>query len=197
MATNVELVLDITSHSSVASTSQIVIDFPANTYSRINALVSPSCSYSILGNTYSSCVFSVDNLGWVTQVNLTNLGSSNIPVNSTITVKMVLTNAWTNKAFGSSKFSFYVESADNSFLSHGVLAVTTINSANNFIPTTVSSLILTETSLFASQNNNITINFILDAPVPIGSIINVMLPKSIYTMNLSAIQASATPATTI
>ena len=149
-----------------------------------------------MGTTFSSCVFSVDNLGWVTQANLTSLGSSTIPVNSTISIKMILTNAWTNTAFGSNQFKFYIESADNSFLSHGVLALTTINNGNSFIPTTIGTLSLAETSLFAAQNNNVTISFNLAVPVPTGSVINVMLPKITYNMNLSAIQASAAPAST-
>ena len=82
----------------------------------------------------------VDGNGWITQMNLTTLGASSIPANSTITVTSGVTNAWTNKVFGGSQFVFYVESVDNSFLSHGVLAVNTINGASSFTTAQIGAL---------------------------------------------------------
>ena len=73
-------------------------------------------------------------------MNLTDLGQVTIAANSTITLTIELTNAWTNKAFGSEQFVFYIESADSSFLSHGVLAVNTINGVNHTIISRVAAI---------------------------------------------------------
>ena len=102
-------------------------------------------------------------------MNLTDLGPTTIPANSTITLMIQLTNAWTNKPFGSEQFVFYIESADNSFLSHGVLAVNIINGANQFSLATVSALQVSCTSKLAAQDNNVTVTFSLAVPTPVGT----------------------------
>ena len=86
VASNAILTLRITSHSSIAPTSKIVINFPLQIYTKITALSTSPCSYVVMGSTYSGCQVAMDSNGWITGMNLTTLGSSTIPANSTITV---------------------------------------------------------------------------------------------------------------
>ena len=93
VASNTNLTLALKSHSSVSTTSKIFINFPTSIYSRISILTSSPCSYSISGQTFTACSIQTDSNGWVTQMNLTDLGQATIPANSTITLTIQLTNS--------------------------------------------------------------------------------------------------------
>jgi hypothetical protein len=141
VAFNTVLTLSISSGSPVSPTSKLVIDFPSESYTRIPALVTSDCSYTIGANSYSGCQF-LSSSGWLTEMNISNLGVSTVLANTSITVRIPVTNGWTSKSFGSGQIMVYVCSADNSYLSMGTLPLTTLNGVSNFVAAAVGGLML-------------------------------------------------------
>ena len=132
-----------------------------------------NCSYIISGTTYNGCLFAISNSGWLTQMNITDLGTSTIGVNKTIAISLQLTNGWNDQVFTTAALQFYISSQDNTYLSHGILGVNTLNGANSFTPVSVNNLKTTQSSTQAGAANTVTVSFDLTVPTPSGATVKV------------------------
>lgn len=197
VATNSAITLSISSLASITPTSKIVINFPSTAYLRINSLTPQDCSYKIGSINYSACSFSISSEGWLTQLNLTSLGNNLIPSNTNIAVSLTLTNAWTTESFTNKLIAFYICSSEESFLSQGSLSLALLNQgASSFLAASVNNLQSMQTSTFAATKNNITISYKMPVPIRQGTVITMTIPKNLYSLNLSSLQATPLPTTT-
>ena len=124
---------------------------------------------------------------------MTNLGTNTITANSVISLTLTLTNAWTDSAFNTNAIVVQICSSDNTYLSQGTVAMSTLNNATSFTPTTVNNLAVSESNLLAGGSNNVSLTFTINVPTPTGTTFLLMLPKSSYSMNLASISASTAP----
>jgi len=145
-------------------------------------VVQQDCSYNIGGISYNGCSFGLDSNGeWLRQVNLTNLGSTTIPANSTITLNLILSNGWTNRAFGSDSLAFHVCSNADAYLSQGIILLTTLINSPSFTVVPVNNLTLTQSNTLAGgSSNNLSLTFSINVPTPVGTVFMLGLPKSSY-----------------
>jgi len=185
VATNVLLLFNLTASNSIDIGSKIVIIFPSNTFTRISALTTQNCSYTISGGiTYSGCQYGM-NGSWVNQVNLTYLGSSIIAANTVISISMAFTNAWTSTLFSSNVIVFYVDSPTDNFVAQGVISLISLyGGQGSLTPTSINSLTVSQSSSIAASANCLNFTFNIGVPIAQSSTITIGIPKSAYKMNL-------------
>jgi hypothetical protein len=115
----------ITSPSLINADSIIVVNLPGLTYSRLPA--SSDCSYTVTSQTRTTCLFEVSGEKWVTQVNLT-LPNMNLAANTSITLTLILRNAWAVTTLDNKAMTFLVGSTGASYVSQGMLSLSELNS---------------------------------------------------------------------
>lgn len=197
VATNSQIIFTLSSPSIIASTSKLVINFPNLTYTRITALISQDCTYSISGNNYSGCQYMLSSGGWLTQVNITNLGVVNIPANTPISLSLYQTNSWTATNFPASPVTLYVCSSNDDYVAQATVPLSTMNGGVvGFTAVPISNSNTGQTSLIAATANNLTFTFTLSVPTTQTTIIQLSIPISSYTLNINSLQSSLVPLST-
>ena len=141
VATNTQLTFNLSLPSSLNAVNKLVINIPSGTYLRITNLYNQDCSYSVGNTSFNSCLYTTDTNGWLTQVNLTNLGSTQIAALTNITINLYVTNSWVSSTFSSTPIAFYVCSSTDNYLAQGSILLTTLYSGlTSFSGSLVSSL---------------------------------------------------------
>ena len=132
--------LEVRSFAGIGTGSKIVVEVPTGIYSKIGQINSQNCSCQVGTTQFTGCQYNIDSQGWVTQVNISNLGTTDLPKNTTISLKLPLTNSWSSIPFNSQALTLKICSPDNNYLSQGTLLVSTLNNASNFQPVAITSL---------------------------------------------------------
>jgi hypothetical protein len=190
VAANNQLFLNLTSPSPIDVGSKIVINFPSNTFLRVPALVSQDCTYIIGGVSFSGCQYGMSGY-WLAQTNLTFLGSTQLPANTSILLTLFTTNAWASTPFNALGLSFFVSNPSDNYVAQGFLSIVNIyGGIPNLLASSANNPVLTQTSNLANATNVVTIKFTLPVPLTTGCSILLNLPKSAYYLsptNLAAI----------
>lgn len=188
MATNTNLLFNLSATNPIDIGSKIVIMIPTKTFTKIQALASQTCTYVISGTSYNSCQYATINGSWVTQVNLTYLGPSVITANTAISINLTLTNAWTSTVFSTSLIVFYVNSPTDNFVAQGVLSLINLYGGQGSLAVaSINSLTVGQSSSVAATANSLNFTFSLAVPIAQTTILTLSIPKSAYSMNLSSI----------
>jgi type VI protein secretion system component VasA len=189
--------LSVTSLSTIDATSKIVMQVPTGVFLSISGLNSQKCLYSIGGVNFTACSFAVNSQGWVQQVNLTNLGSSPVASNTPIKVELTLTNSWSVEPFSLKLIDVFVCSQEDSYLSKGSISVTTLTQAQNFAATALTNVTSSQTSKVADTQNSLTVSYVLPVSASPNTLVTLSIPKSTYTLNLSALTTNIAPSSSL
>ncbi len=101
-----------------------------NFYTKISSINSKDCSYQILGVNYTGCQYiNYQSSGWLHYINLNNLGPVVIPMNTTITITLYITNSWTTYRFSHNSTSFSIISNSSQYTAYGILALGSVYSS--------------------------------------------------------------------
>lgn len=184
------LFLNITSPSPIDVGSKIVINLPNNTFSRVGALVTQDCAYTVNGAGFAGCQYGLSGV-WLTQTNISFLGSSQLPANTNILLTLYVTNAWSVAPFAAQAISLFVSNPGDNYVAQGSISLANIyGGIPSLLASAINTPILTQTSNLANAVNSITVTFTLPVPLPTGCTILLSLPKSAYSLssnNLAAI----------
>ena len=190
VASNGQLFLNITLPSPIAVGSKIVINLPNNTFSRVASLVTQDCAYTINGASFTGCQYGLSGI-WVTQTNISFLGSAQLPANTNILLTLYVTNAWSVTPFAAQAISLFVSNPSDNYVAQGSISLANIyGGIPSLLTSAINTPVLAQTSNLANAANSITINFTLPIPLPTGSTITLSLPKNAYVLsstNLAAI----------
>lgn len=190
VASNGQLLINITSPSPIDVGSKIVINLPNNTFSRVTALVTQDCAYTINGANFTGCQYGLSGI-WLTQTNISFLGSSQLPANTNILLTIPVTNAWSVTAFAAQAVNLFVSNPGDNYVAQGSISLANIyGGIPSLVASAINTPVLAQTSNLANAANSVTINFTLPVPLPTGSSILLSLPKSAYVLsstNLTAI----------
>lgn len=190
VATNNQLFLNITSPSPIDIGSKIVINFPSNTFSRVTALVTQDCNYTINGVAFNGCQYGMKGY-WLSQANLTLFGSNQLPANSNILISLYTTNAWVVSSFAAIGLDIFISNPTDNFVSQGFISLANIyGGIPNLVSSSISNATLAQTSSQANANNTITLSFSLPVALVWGATILINLPRNSYILsstNLAAI----------
>jgi hypothetical protein len=141
VATNTQITFNLNIPSSLNAVNKLVINIPTGTYLKITNLYNQDCTYNVGSTSFNSCLYAIDTNGWLSQVNLTNLGPTQIAALTNITINLFVTNAWVSSTFSSTPIAFYVCSSTDNFLAQGSILLTTLYSgATSFTTSSVTSL---------------------------------------------------------
>lgn len=190
VASNGQLFINITSPSPIDVGSKIVINLPNNTFSRVTALVTQDCTYTINGANFTGCQYGLSGI-WLTQTNISFLGSAQLPANTNILLTLYVTNAWSVTPFAAQSISLFVSNPGDNYVAQGSISLANIyGGIPSLVASAINTPVLAQTSNLANAANSITINFTLPVPVTTGSSILLSLPKNAYVLsstNLAAI----------
>jgi len=193
VATNSQLTFTLTLPSALSAVNKLVINIPTAIYLKISTIYNQDCTYSVGSSNFSGCAYATDSNGWLTQVNLTNLGSSQIAAYTNIVLNLFVTNAWTSSSFSNTPISFYVCSSTDNYLAQGSIQLSTLYSgAINFSTAVITSFTVAQSGQAAGSTNNLTLSFTLAVPTPQTTILQLNIPKSTFNLNLSSLQSSLT-----
>ena len=191
VATNSQLTFTLGFPSALSAVSKLVINIPTSTYLRIPTIYNQDCSYTIGTNNLNNCVYITDSNGWLTQVNLTNLGTTQIAASTNITVNLFVTNDWNNSPFSTTPINFYVVSSTDNNLAQGSVQLPTVyGGAMSFSTVTIGNLKVNQGGQFAGSTNNLTLSFSLAVPIPQNTVLQLNIPKSTFNMNINSLQSS-------
>jgi hypothetical protein len=153
-------------------------------FTKIQALNSIDCEYTILGVVYHGCQYKSSTIGWLTQLNITNLGPFSIPSGSIINVKMYLTNSWSSYPFAHNQYTASVVNSLDNYISQGVVSLGSLYpNLKSFSLVDISNDSLIQTSTSANSANTLTLKFNLQVPIAAGSLITILLPKDSYSLS--------------
>lgn len=193
VATNSQITFTLNLPSALSAVNKLVINIPTSTYLKISSIYNQDCSYSVGSSTLNSCAYTTDSNGWLTQVNLTNLGTSQIPASTNITITLFVTNAWTSSAFNTTPIAFYVCSSTDNYLAQGSLQLSTLyGGAVSFSTAVISKFSVDQGGQLAGSTNNLTLSFNLPIPTPANTVLQLNIPKSTFNLNLNSLQSSLT-----
>lgn len=197
VATNNQLTFVLSLPSSLNAVNKVVVGIPTATYLRIANLYNKDCTYSVGNTSFNTCSYTIDTNGWLTQVNLTDLGHSQIPASTNITINLFVINSWVSSTFTNTPIAFYVCSSTDNYLAQGSIKLSTLYAgANSFTTSLVSNFALEQGGMLAGSQNNLTISFSLIVPTPQNTILQLNIPKSTYNLNLNSLQTSFTKIST-
>jgi hypothetical protein len=182
VATNNQLQFNITSPSPIEVGSRIVINVPTGSFTRLPALVSQDCNYSIGGASYTGCQYAYQG-NWLTQVNLTAFGTTQLAANTVIVLTIYTTNAWSVVPFGTQSFTVLVSNPSDSFVAQGSISLVTVfGGIPSLNAAAVTNATFSQVSTTSNAVNSLTITYSLGIALPSGSLLNVYLPKSAYSL---------------
>jgi hypothetical protein len=185
VATNNQLQLNITSPSPIEVGSRIVINIPTASFTRLPALVSQDCKYSIGGIIYTGCQYAYQG-NWLAQVNLTAFGATQLPANTVIVLTIYTTNAWSVIPFSSQGFTVLVSNPSDSFVAQGSISLVTVfGGIPSLNAAAATNAAFSQLSTTSNAANSLTISFSLGIALSTGSVLNVYLPKSAYSLTSS------------
>jgi hypothetical protein len=128
---------------------------------------------------------------WLTQANLSLLGSSQIPANTNIILSLFTTNAWSVSSFNALALNLFISNPSDNYVAQGSISLANIyGGIPSLIASSASNVNLVQSSNLAGSNNILTINYTLPVPLTTGCTMVLYLPKSAYYLsptNLAAI----------
>jgi len=197
VASNSQVTFTLNLPSSLTAVNKLVINIPTSTYLKISNLYNQDCNYTVGNTSFNSCTYITDSNGWLTQVNLTNLGSTQILASTNITINLHVINAWISSTFSNTPIAFYLCSSTDNYLAQGSMQLSSIyGGATSFSPSSVANFGVDQGGMFAASQNNLTISFTLNVPTPHNTVFQLNIPKSTYNLNLSSLQTSLTKIST-
>ena len=191
VASNTQLAFSLSLPSSLNAVNKLVINIPNATYLKISNLYNQDCAYTVSNTSFNTCSYTTDGSGWLTQVNLTNLGPTQILASTNVTINLYVINSWISSTFSSTPITFYVCSSTDNYLAQGSIQLSTLyGGATSFSPSSVSNFGVDQGGMLAGSQNNLTISFTLNVPTPQNTVFQLNIPKSSYNLNLNSLQTS-------
>lgn len=159
---------------------------PTGSFTRLPALISQDCKYSIGGASYTGCQCAYQGI-WLTQVNLTAFGTTQLAASTVIVLTIFTTNAWSVVPFGSQSFTVLVSNPSDSFVAQGSISLVTVfGGIPSLNPAAVTNASFSQLSTSSNIINSLTVTFSLGIALLSGSVLNIYLPKSAYSFTSSS-----------
>jgi hypothetical protein len=132
---------------------------------------------------YTGCQYGQQG-SWLSQVNITALGASQLPANTVVSLTVYATNAWSATSFGAQGLTVLISNPSDSIVAQGSISLATVYGG---IPSLTVSLVTNasynQTSTQANANNSVSVSFSLGIPLAAGSMLSLYLPKSTYSLS--------------